>query len=172
MPRRSFPAIGLILMMSLSGCAMLRDGPPPAAASSESPAKATAEKAAEIATEPARDLGVAKLEIPPALVEATANPYGAVGDCAAIAAAIAALNEQLGPDYLMTGERDENKAGKLDEAGGKALVNSIIPFRGVVRELTGAAEAKRRYDDAVDAGYARRGFLRGLQSARACPPGA
>ena len=48
------------------------------------------------------------------------------------------------------------------------MVNSIIPFRGIVRELTGAAAAQRRYADAIDAGYARRGFLRGLQTARRC----
>jgi hypothetical protein len=48
------------------------------------------------------------------------------------------------------------------------VVNSIIPFRGVVRELSGSAEADRRLQAATDAGIARRGFLRGVQRIRGC----
>jgi hypothetical protein len=48
------------------------------------------------------------------------------------------------------------------------VVNALIPFRGIVREITGAAPAQRRLNAAIDAGYARRGFLRGLHYARHC----
>ncbi|MEE3154506.1 MAG: hypothetical protein VX309_03150, partial [Pseudomonadota bacterium] len=54
------------------------------------------------------------------------------------------------------------------EAGGKTIVNSIIPFRGLVREITGAAPAQRRLNTAIDAGFARRGFLRGAAISRGC----
>ena len=56
----------------------------------------------------------------------------------------------------------------MDLPGGRALVNSVIPFRGVVREVTGAAPAERQYNAAVDAGLARRGFLRGVHQTRKC----
>ena len=59
-------------------------------------------------------------------------------------------------------------ADNLAEAGGKTVVNAIIPFRGLVRELTGAAPADRRLNAALDAGYARRGFLRGVHAKQGC----
>ena len=166
-------AAALAVGLALPGCAIFRDRPPSAAAATvpETKAEATAEKAAEIATQPARDLGVAKPEIPAPLVAATQNPYSlqSTAACPDLRAAIAALNEHLGEDYELVADDEENKIGKAVAAGGEAVVNSIIPFRGLVRELTGAAEAKRRYDDAVDAGYARRGFLRGIERMRKCP---
>lgn len=168
--------LALTVALALAGCSMFRDERPatPAAAAPqpESKAEATAEKAADIAAQPARDLGMAKPEIPAPLVRATDDPYSmlSTGSCTELAAAITELNEHLGPDYMLAGQKEENAAGKIAEAGGKTIVNSIIPFRGLVRELTGAAEAQRRYADAVDAGYARRGFLRGLQMAKACSP--
>jgi len=168
-------AVCLLLAFAAPGCAMFGSDRPETASAQAQPttmAEATAEKAAEIATQPARDLGMAKPEIPPALVAATQNPYGlqSTANCPEVNAEITRLNEHLGDDYELSVARDENKAGKVAAAGGRAVVNSIIPFRGLVRELTGAAEAKRRYDDAVDAGYARRGFLRGVQVMRSCPP--
>jgi hypothetical protein len=63
---------------------------------------------------------------------------------------------------------EENRAGKLAEAGGKTIINSIIPFRGLVREVTGAAPNDRRMNAAVDAGLARRGFLRGVHLRQGC----
>ena len=74
----------------------------------------------------------------------------------------------LGPDYQVGNEYSENRAGKLAEAGGKAVVNSIIPFRGLVRELTGAAPNDRHMNAVVDAGLARRGFLRGVHLKQGC----
>ena len=62
-----------------------------------------------------------------------------------------------------------NIADDLAEAGGKTIVNTIIPFRGLVREISGAAPAERRLAAAIDAGFARRGFLRGTALARRCP---
>lgn len=166
--------LAVVAALAISGCGMFRDERPAtaSAAAPETKVEATAEKAAEIATQPARDVGMAKPEIPPPLVRATEDPYSlsSTASCTELTTAIAELNEHLGPDYLLAAQREENRAGKIAEAGGKTIVNTIIPFRGLVRELSGAAEAQRRYADAVDAGYARRGFLRGLQIARTCPP--
>jgi hypothetical protein len=128
------------------------------------------DSAGRIVTQPARDVGAAKTKIPPALVAASADPYATKGlwGCKQIAAAFHELTDVLGPDFKAGEVKKENKAGKLAQAGGQTVVNSLIPFRGLVREVTGAAPAQRRLNRALDAGYARRGFLRGLYTARKC----
>ena len=131
---------------------------------------ATEKRAGEIATQPARDVGVQKIDIPPAIQQAAAAPYSLSGlrSCAQLNQAIAELNDVLGPDYSSGVTVHENRVGKLAEAGGKTVVNTIIPFRGLVREISGAAPAERRLDAAIQAGYARRGFLRGVATVRKC----
>jgi hypothetical protein len=125
------------------------------------------------ATEPARDVGVQRERIPPVLEGARAAPYTLAGtrSCPAIARALRELDTALGPDFDAGPTRQGSRAGRLAEAGGRAVVNTIVPFRGVVRELSGSAEADRRMQAAVDAGLARRGFLRGLAQARGCRSG-
>jgi len=127
-------------------------------------------KATEIGSQPVRDVGMSKREIPPILVKAYEDPYSLQGlkSCKALAAEVTDLNAVLGADYVIGNEYKENRAGKLAEAGGKTIVNSIIPFRGLVREVTGAAPADRRLNAAVDAGLARRGFLRGVHLRQGC----
>ena len=131
-----------------------------------------AQKASEIASQPVRDVGIDKKEIPPVLAAAGANAYGTDGltSCAKIGAAIGDLTAVLGTDFGTGEQTAENRAEKLAEAGGKTVVNTIIPFRGLVREISGAAPAERRMNAALDAGYARRGFLRGLYLQRGCKP--
>lgn len=126
--------------------------------------------AGRIASQPARDVGVAKTNIPPALQTAAEAPYSLTGikTCRDISKAFAQLTDLIGPDFKAGDKPKENRAGKLAEAGGKTIVNSIIPFRGLVREVTGAAPAQRRLDRAIDAGIARRGFLRGVHQTRKC----
>lgn len=127
-------------------------------------------KAVDIGSQPARDVGMSKREIPPILEQAFENPYSLKGlkSCRAIAGEVTKLNAVLGADYDVGNEYSENRAGKLAEAGGKTIINSIIPFRGLVREVTGAAPADRHMNAAVDAGLARRGFLRGVHLKQGC----
>jgi hypothetical protein len=119
---------------------------------------------------PARDVGLQRTTIPPVLEAARAGPYSLAGtrNCPGIARALDDLDGALGRDFDAPPARRGSRAGRLAEAGGRAVVNTIIPFRGVVRELSGSAEADRRMQAAVDAGLARRGFLRGLSQARGC----
>jgi len=130
----------------------------------------TSKRAGEIATQPARDVGAQKIDIPVLIQQAAAAPYALAGlrTCAQLNQAIFELNDVLGPDYAGPVTVHENKAGKLAEAGGKTIVNTIIPFRGLVREVSGAAPAERRLDAAIKAAIARRGFLRGVATARKC----
>jgi len=127
--------------------------------------------AGDILAQPIRDAGLMSVEIPDPLVQAIAAPYGLSDDasCAQVSAEIAGLSAVLGPDLIGDLGQRESRVGKLAEAGGRAAVNSLIPFRTLLREVTGAAPAQRRLREAVDLGYARRGFLRGIYRLRDCP---
>lgn len=165
-----------VIMTALmtAGCASRQERvaevPPARAPEEPSNLEETSKKAGQIVTQPARDIGVAKTGIPTVLGQAAEDPYSlaGLGSCKRLAQAIFDLNEVLGPDFALGDERKENRAGKIAEAGGKTIVNALIPFRGLVRELTGAAPAQRRLNAAIDAGYARRGFLRGVHSTKGC----
>jgi hypothetical protein len=127
-------------------------------------------RAGDIASQPARDVGVADRKVPAILQDALEAPYELNGgeSCAVLATNIGALNAELGND-LDEKQKKGGTVGKYAEAGGKFVVNTIIPFRGLVREVSGAAAADRRLEAAKQAGIARRGFLRGVQATRKCP---
>lgn len=127
-------------------------------------------KAGDIASQPARDVGAMKRVIPPVLIAAAESPYAPDGtsNCRDIARGITALNAELGEDYDAPATAKKQGAGHYAEAGGKFVVNTILPFRGLVREVSGAAAADRRLEAAQQAGIARRGYLRGLQQAKRC----
>jgi hypothetical protein len=133
----------------------------------------TRDRARQIATQPVRDVGLQRTTIPPVLERIGSDPYSLAGSwtCARLSAAVAELNAVLGPDYGMPPAPRPGRREQAAEAGGRALVDSAIPFRGVVREISGAAGAERRLQAATDAGIARRGFLRGLHRARGCATG-
>jgi len=130
------------------------------------------DRATDIVTQPARDIGVSRTEIPAVLEKAADDPYSLADlkTCKQLTAAILDLNAVLGPDFSAETAYKENRATKLAEAGGKTVINSFIPFRGLVREVSGAAAADRRLRAAEQAGFARRGFLRGVYTQRNCRP--
>jgi len=134
------------------------------------PVSDTVKRGGEIVSQPARDVGAAPTKIPPVLLAAHDDPYGlaGLGSCRKLRQEIHELSDALGPDFTIRTEKKENRAGKLAEAGGKTIVNAFIPFRGLVREISGAAPAQRRLNAAIDAGFARRGFLRGVAYSRKC----
>lgn len=136
----------------------------------EQPRDGALDKAGKIATQPGRDLGLDKDKIPPVLAKAVEHPYAPPPSrtCKGLNASLAELNAVLGPDFTVGRATNEGRAGKIAEAVGRAVVNSIIPFRGLVREISGAAPAERRLQAAVTAGIARRGYLRGIAAAKGC----
>ncbi|KEO92507.1 hypothetical protein EH32_14705 [Erythrobacter litoralis] len=121
----------------------------------------------DIARTPLEDLNIDGDEIPPVLIEAAEDPYAreALTDCNAIVAEIARIDRVLGPDYDYLGRPEGGlKPGRV----AKGLVGSLIPFRGIVREVTGAAGEERELIYAITAGMVRRGFLKGLGMGRGC----
>lgn len=142
-------------------------GPPPSDSTRDEKRARTVDDAKDVISQPAKDVGVSKTKIPPSLLAASQDPYSLTGldSCQRIADAARVLDAALGPDYTVGGPVDKTSTGK---AVGGAVVNSLIPFRGVVREISGAAAADREFAAAAQAGFARRGFLRGVHQARGC----
>lgn len=123
--------------------------------------------AERVAETPLRDLNLKKDGVPPVLEAAARNPYATEGlaSCAAVTAAVRELDSLLGPDFdLGEVERNGTTPGKVAES----IVGSLIPFRGLIREATGAASAERQLQVAIFAGATRRGFLKGLGVQRGC----
>jgi len=128
----------------------------------------TGQVVGDVATQPLQDMNIKNKRIPEVLELARGDPYSMSGlrNCRAINGAIGALTAQLGPDFDSPEDRSANRlnAGKV----AKGVVQSLIPFRGVIREMSGAANTQRQWDAAIDAGIARRGFLRGIARSRSC----
>lgn len=121
----------------------------------------------DIAKTPTTDLNITKEEIPPVLIAAVQNPYdlGGLSKCPQIVAAVQELDAILGPDFDLPQEaRERVSPGRV----AKWVVSSFIPFRGLIRELSGANAQERAVQAAIQAGLARRGFLKGLGTARRC----
>lgn len=131
-------------------------------------------------TSPLSDLNLKKIEIPPVLIKAVENPYdlAKMDRCESIAAEVARLDEVLGYDY---DEAPPPKNNSLTKKGSdmvsKAAVgavedasNSIVPFRGIVRKVSGADAHTKNVNRAVDAGRARRSYLKGIGMNKNCAP--
>lgn len=110
-------------------------------------------------------------EVSPKLLEVQGDPYSlaGLGKCAAIIREVSELDEVLGPD--VNEQVDKSRAKKREETAGRVagtVAGGIIPFRGLIGEVTGANAERRRYALAVYAGTVRRGFLKGVGLERGC----
>ncbi|MCB2046657.1 MAG: hypothetical protein KDE32_00365 [Novosphingobium sp.] len=121
----------------------------------------------DVAKTPVTDLNIDKKEIPAILLQAQARPYSltGLGRCSALVSEVSALDDVLGPDLdLPEEERARISAGRV----AKTVVGSFIPFRGLIREVSGANDHDRKVRAAIQAGLARRGFLKGAGQAKGC----
>lgn len=117
--------------------------------------------ARDVAATPIQDLNLDKDEIPPLLIEAQEDPYGTTGlrTCRNYAAAIGELDAYLGADFDVI----EMEKRKLSVGGvAQSVVGAFIPFRGVIREISGANKHEEQLRDAILAGMMRRAFLKGM----------
>lgn len=127
-------------------------------------------------TSPLRDLNVSKTKIPEILLQALTDPYArppARWKCPQLVALITPLDETLGPDIDVIPPGDENlmDRGKSTALGAAAsIASSAIPFRGVVRMVSGADAHDKLVQSAIVAGNVRRAYLKGLGEARGCHP--
>lgn len=127
--------------------------------------------------QPFEDIGIKRDEIPPMLQSLVKNPYLLTQPmtCEDIRIEIAALDAVLGPDICTpenpSGAASSHKGEYIEEGAsmaGKQAASlasgylDIIPFRGVVRSVSGANRHAKEVARAYEAGKLRRSFLKGL----------
>lgn len=121
----------------------------------------------DAANAPLEDLNVMQQEIPQVLVDASLDPYAheALSTCNDIRAEIAEIDRILGADFDIAEASDNNiSAGRI----ARTLIRSFIPFRRIIREISGAEDRERQIEIAVTATMVRRGYLKGLGQSRGC----
>lgn len=126
---------------------------------------------------PFEDLNLKRQSIPEKLQQIADNPYALPPQmlCEGIRKEIDELDTLLGPDVctpqnpsgMVTsrkGEYVEQGAGMAKEQAVRIVSSktNIIPFRGVVRKITGAERHAKAVERAYQAGKLRRAFLKGL----------
>lgn len=135
---------------------------------------------AEAVTTPLADVNLKRARIPEVLIRAVANPYEpkGMGACRGIAREVALLDEALGPDADEVAPPDTRSEMErtADTAHSAAVtvvregVKSAVPFRGWVRQLSGAARQEKQVQQAINAGSVRRGYLKGVGMRLNCAP--
>ena len=121
----------------------------------------------DAATSPLNDFNLSRDKVPDILLEARKNPYARSKHmrCPEIASKVGELDAVLGED-IDVAERKGRKTGPGDIA--KWAVGSFIPFRGLVREISGARRHEAEFRDAIVAGMMRRAYLKGLGEQKNC----
>ncbi len=173
-------------LLGISACA----SPGPAPDASE-PEPSTAEAAtsavtqtrdglADAALSPLEDVNL-KREPIPALLKHLETPYLDAREmsCSALASEIIALDGQLGADWDApdVSTDDESRTQWAADRSADAALDAVsseargfIPFRGLVREASGAEAHARRVRKAFRIGAERRAFLKGVGQAKGCLP--
>jgi hypothetical protein len=116
-------------------------------------------------------LGLSGADVPPLLADIKAEPYKAPAApaCDTVPAEILAINDLLGADLdAPPPEPEDTKKSLFSKSEG--LARSLVPYGGVVRFVTGANKKDKELREAIMAGYARRGFLRGIEINLKCHP--
>lgn len=165
-PATSIAAAFLALACSLPASAA-QEAAKEAAKDTDRPVAEREPSAADVATTPLGDLNLRKDEIPALLLKAQETPYDLTGlrRCREISAAVTELDAALGDDIdLPQEDRRGPSIGRLAQW----TVARFIPFRGAIRELSGASAHERRMGAAIRAGLVRRGYLKGIGEARGC----
>ncbi len=135
----------------------------------------------DAAMAPLEDLNLKREQIPIILQDAVNKPYDLTGldRCDAIAREVRKLDALLGKDFdEPPPPKDQStmadKSGKMANNAAVGAVRgasrSIIPFRGLVRQMTGADAHAKEVDTAIQAGKVRRAYLKGVGMNKNCAP--
>ena len=116
---------------------------------------------------PVGDLNIAQQEIPEYLALMD-DPYNPVPEnCTLLLEQLDKLNDLLGAD-LDVPVSDEELRNQRALNATSATAGGFIPFRGIVRALSGASEHDRKVRDAYERGLIRRAFLKGISGEIGC----
>lgn len=124
--------------------------------------------AEDVARTPLDTFNIDAAEIDPVLKAAARDPYNDEGvrTCNDIVARIAELDTVLGADFDIADKTEEDRISTGRVA--QSVIGSFIPFRGIIREISGANERERTVQFAYTAGMVRRAYLKGLGQGRGC----
>lgn len=114
-------------------------------------------------------LGISGPKTPAELQAIVTAPYALSSppSCVGMAREIADLDALLGPDVDILAEARNGTSQALG-----AAMRGVIPYRWVMRLMTGAGGDDRRLRQAILAGTARRSFLKGVRRGMVCPTAA
>jgi len=161
--------LGASSLFAVLACLALALASAPASAQNGQQQDSVGEDAVDAVTQPLSDLGLRSKDIPEILLTAQEAPYdlSGVADCPSLRGEIARLEEVLGPDADAPQE-ERGIVNRVLGVGGDVL-GGMIPFRGIVRRLSGAHADEKELEAAVYAGVARRSYLKGYLAGQSCP---
>jgi hypothetical protein len=129
------------------------------------------EKVTTVIKQPFSDLNLVKPKIAPVLVRAKQAPYARPsGDCQVLNTEIEQLDLVLGPDVDASVQK-ASLSKKMTDGGfnlARGAASSVIPYRGIVRQVTGAEKRSHDANDALLAGMVRRAYLKGYGEVLGC----
>lgn len=118
---------------------------------------------------PVNDVGFDDIEIPEYLGNMP-DPYrDPPVTCEPLQAEVIKLNALLGDDLDIPEEVAARREQTALNATSSTLGSALIPFRGVVRALSGAAANERDAREAYQRGLVRRAYLKGIGENMDCP---
>ena len=130
----------------------------------------------DAAASPFRDIGLVRPEVPRTL-QGLKYPYSATNltlGCDQVLYEIGQLDAILGVESFQPGAERGISSRGLDAVEGAVLnaardsAGDIIPYRGWVRRISGAAKAENEATRAIIQGQTRRAYLRGFGAALGC----
>ncbi|MEL6687622.1 MAG: hypothetical protein AAFP97_08365 [Pseudomonadota bacterium] len=117
---------------------------------------------------PVNDVGLMLIEIPEYLAEMD-DPYAdAPATCPLLETEVERLDALLGDDLNIPEDEREQREQTALNATSDTVGSVLIPFRGAVRFISGAAANERDAREAYQRGLVRRAYLKGLAEERSC----
>lgn len=153
------------------------DSEEPKVSATEQAMTQTSDGFGDAATAPLEDLNLKREKIPE-LLKGITNPYIVDPDmtCGQIAEEVMALDGVLGRDFDVPPPDKKSLDERAAEGASTALLDTVasgasglIPYRGIVRTITGANSHKRKVLKAYERGSHRRTFLKGIGLMKNCP---
>ena len=156
---------------SLALLTLVINGTPAAGQERKDRDKETGEMMGDAVTQPLADINLKRKGLPPELEAIRDRPYDLAGiqTCQQIITEVKKLDGVLGDDFDKIEVKTRDRKRKESAAGvTRGVISGLIPFRALIREVSGARASDQDYREAVYAGVVRRSYLKGLGTARRC----
>jgi len=139
------------------------------------PARDGTKDVTHAAEAPLHDINLTRQKVPSVLLAAIADPYLAPtpATCRNLDDLVSELNGALGADFDQPETPQDpsltHKSHSIGLSLAHGVAESLLPYAGFVRTLSGAERHDQLVGEAITAGSVRRGYLKGLGEAHNCP---